>query len=160
MEHLESRALDTAPTHSTLWYQYADDTMAKIHECAVDSFSVTSEQEKYGRIPFLDTCVHLNQDGSTKVFVYRKPTHTDQYLNFHSNHHDVASSDLGYQRWWQNKGNSARVTSFESKLSTLDANSIALQVWNIRNRRAPKLEENLRIRATHQRNFWTPSKSF
>ena len=72
--------------------------MTKIHEYAVRSFSerlnsidqhiqFTSEEEKNGTIPFLDTCLHVNQDGSAKVTVYRKPTHTDQYLNFHSNHH-------------------------------------------------------------------------
>ena len=98
MEHFESRALDTTPTPPAMWYRYVDDTMTKIHEYAVRSFSehlnsidqhiqFTSEEEKNGTIPFLDTCLHVNQDGSTKVTLYRKPTHTNQYLKFHSNHH-------------------------------------------------------------------------
>ena len=98
MEHFESRALDTAPTRPSMWYCHVDDTMTKIHECAVSSLSdhlnsinphiqFTSEEEKNGRIPFLDTCLHVNEDGLSKVTVYRKPTRTDQYLNFQSNHH-------------------------------------------------------------------------
>ena len=89
MEQFESRALDTAPTPPTMWYRYVDDTMAKIHENTIDSFSehlnsidqhiqFTSEQEKDGRIPFLDTCVSINQDGSTKISVYRKPIHCEK----------------------------------------------------------------------------------
>ena len=38
-EHFESRALDTAPIRPSMWYRYVDDTMTKIHECAVSSFS-------------------------------------------------------------------------------------------------------------------------
>ena len=56
--------------------------MTKIHEYAVNSFSehlnatksnphikFPSEEERSGRIPFLDTCLHVNEDGSTKVSV-------------------------------------------------------------------------------------------
>lgn len=38
----------------------------------------TLEPEKDDQYPFLDTCVHINEDDT----IYRKPTHTDQYHNF------------------------------------------------------------------------------
>ena len=40
-----------------------------------------------GAIPFLDTIVKPEADGTLSITVYRKPTHMEQYLKWDSHHH-------------------------------------------------------------------------
>ena len=49
-------------------------------------FTVEDNKED-GSIPFLDTIVKPDADGTLSITVYRKPTHTDQYLQWDSHHH-------------------------------------------------------------------------
>ena len=49
-------------------------------------FTVEDNKED-GSIPYLDTIVKPEADGSLSITVYRKPTHTDQYLQWDSHHH-------------------------------------------------------------------------
>ena len=41
----------------------------------------------YSSIPFLDTLVTPEPNRTLSISVYRKPTHTDQYLHWDSHHH-------------------------------------------------------------------------
>ncbi|XP_072048573.1 uncharacterized protein [Amphiura filiformis] len=46
----------------------------------------SEEGEEDGALAFLDTHTVIKEDRSLKIKIYRKPTHTDKYLNFQSNH--------------------------------------------------------------------------
>ena len=101
MEHLEGTAIATAPIHCKpkLWKRYVDDILEVVAKDAVipltdhlnqvddtNSIKFTHEEEVEGKIPFLDTLVVRRDNGTVKLLVYRKATHTDQYLNFNSHH--------------------------------------------------------------------------
>ena len=75
-----------------------DDTFAKLKTCHIESFlnhlnqqhpriKFTTELPENNSIPFLDTKVKVEEDGSITFGIYRKKTHTDQYLDFNSHHH-------------------------------------------------------------------------
>jgi hypothetical protein len=101
MEHLEQLAIATAPLNCKprLFKRYVDDILEIVkrgtdqdltdHLNTVDdtgNLKFTCELEQNGQIPFLDTLIVRKPDGTVKLLVYRKPTHTDQYLNFMSAH--------------------------------------------------------------------------
>ena len=58
------------------------------HINSVDpAIKFTVEDNKEDRsIPFLDTIVKAEADGGLSITMYRKPTHTDQYLQWDSHH--------------------------------------------------------------------------
>ena len=98
MKYLEQKALSSAP-HPRLWQMYVDDTFViqkEIHKQdflqhinSVDpaiQFTVENNKED-GVIPFLDTIVKPEAGGNLSITMYRKPTHTDQYLQWDSHHH-------------------------------------------------------------------------
>ena len=97
MEHFESIALSTAPHPPGWWYRYVDDTHTKQKVAHVQEFTehinkldpdikFTIEREENGSLAFLDTNTVRRTDGTISTTVYRKPTHTDQYLDFESCH--------------------------------------------------------------------------
>ena len=101
MEDLEKQAIATAPEacRLSLWKRYVDDILEKVrightqhltqHLNTIDTtgnIQFTHEEEKQGTIAFLDMTLQRREDGTIKTKVYRKPTHTDQYLLWSSEH--------------------------------------------------------------------------
>jgi len=98
MEWLEKQAIATAPVECKpkFWKRYVDDVLELIkkgqvrnltdHINTIDPTGNIYEEEEDKQIPVLDTLLVRREDGSVKLLVYRKKSHTDQYLNFNSHH--------------------------------------------------------------------------
>ena len=98
MEFFEELALETVPTRHRLWRRYVDDTFCILRRGSTEellhhlnrvirqTIKFTVERQKDGTLPFLDTQLRKREDGSLDISIYRKSTHTDQYLHFKSHH--------------------------------------------------------------------------
>ena len=99
MEYFEAKSSKHCPPPPKFWCRYVDDTFVIHKEVnkqgflqhinSVDPairFTVEDNKED-GSIPFLDTIVKPEVDGSLSITVYRKPTHTDQSLQWDSHHY-------------------------------------------------------------------------
>ena len=102
MEDLETKAVATAPSTPKIWKRFVDDTFTINQNADKDAFldhinSIDSnihftyeDPKEDGCIPFLDMLITPDEEGRRKTNVYRKPTHTDQYLHWDS-HHAITS---------------------------------------------------------------------
>nr|XP_054761191.1 uncharacterized protein LOC129267566 [Lytechinus pictus] len=99
MEAFENTALNDCPPklEPKIWKRYVDDTFIIVNKHRSKdlldfmnrretTIRFTAEHETNGSLAFLDTEVHRQTDGTLKTTVYRKPTHTDQYLRYDSHH--------------------------------------------------------------------------
>ena len=102
MKDLETKAIRTSSTPPKIWRGFVDDTFTIIKKKNKNSFlqhlnsihpsiKFTCEEEKEdGSMPFLDILITPAEDGSLNTLVFRKPTHTDLYLQWDS-HHNIPS---------------------------------------------------------------------
>ena len=142
MEQFEKEALESAPHPPSLWKRFVDDTFVILEEQHKDEFfhhinslnhhiKFTAETTRAdGSIPFLDTLVIPQKDGSLLTKVYRKPTHTNQYLQWDSHHaisnkYSVISSLLQSQGYLLQQRVIGRRTNADSKsLNNLQISSM------------------------------------
>ena len=98
MEDFETRALATSPCTPKIWKRFVDDAFTVIKKNQKEAFldhlnsihnsiQFTPEDPgEDGSIPFLDMLVIAGEEGRLKTTVYRKLTHTNQYLHWDSHH--------------------------------------------------------------------------
>ena len=129
MEDLEQRAIATALNPPKWWYRYVDDSHSTHKEHNVQEFTdhlnsqdpdiqfTVEYPDSDNSLAFLDSHPQVLEDGSIKLKVYRKPTHTDQYLSFSSNH--PIEHKLGVIRTLYNRAETI-VTTSEDRAAELD----------------------------------------
>ena len=98
MEDLEAKAIRTSSSPPKIWRRFVDDTFTIIKKKNKNSFlqhlnsmhpsiKFTCEEENEdGSMPFLDILITPAEDGSLNTSVFRKPSHTDLYLQWDSHH--------------------------------------------------------------------------
>ena len=105
MEEFEVKALSTCPYPPSLCLRFVDDTFvitkaehsqALLHHINSQDphIQFTMEPTQKGSLPFLDTLVTIEPNNTFSTTVYRRPTHTDHYLHWDSNHHITAKQSV------------------------------------------------------------------
>ena len=130
-----------SPVPPRVWKRYVDNSFVIIKKDAVSSFhdtlntcdpkiSFTIKLENNGQIAFLDTLVS-RRNGVAFIEIFRKPTHTDRYLDFSSHH------------------------AKEHKIST--ASTLLFRASNLPSSFEGKTREISNVRATLEANGYPPA---
>ena len=92
MKYVEQKAIFSFSLSSKLWKRFDDDTFVimqtnEVNKC-FDHLNVnfTIELKQDDKLAFLYVLVMRTQNGKLATKVYRKTTHTNRYLNYHSAH--------------------------------------------------------------------------
>ena len=98
MESFELEAIGSAPHPPYLWKRFVDDIFTILQSSQKNGFLehinsidqhiqfTVEDQRSDGAMPFLDILITPGRDGSLSTSVFRKPTHTDLYLQWDSHH--------------------------------------------------------------------------
>lgn len=115
MEDFEEKALSLSPVKPRIFKRYVDDTFTILPKSSVSAFldhlnsihekiKFTMELENQNSLAFLDVRVLRRPDNTVGHTVYRKPTHTDRYLNGKSHHHPCQLATVGKSLFQRAKG--------------------------------------------------------
>ena len=100
MTYFENKALNNANQKPKLWLRYVYDIFVvwphgkdvlqaflKYINSIHSRIQFTLELEQNNKLPFLDVLITKTRDDTLQYTVYKKPTHTNRYLNAESDHH-------------------------------------------------------------------------
>ena len=105
MQAHESTAISTALHPPKVWERFVDNVYSVVKLTQLENFfyhinnlhqniKFTMEEESNGELAFFDTLLKQNNE-EISVLVYRKPTHTDQYLHYSSHHQTSCKESVG-----------------------------------------------------------------
>ena len=154
MEWFEEHAIQTYTRELRLWKRYVDDTIVAMQEVLLDHFTghinsidenieFTREDEVERTIPMLDAKTSRESDGSLSFTVYRKPTHTDHYLQFSS--HQPLQHKLGVIRTLKHRCETicsteeAKLQEIQHLQKVLSVSGYTKDAWNLASHRKPPL---------------------
>ena len=169
MEEFEVKALQSFPNPPSIWLRFVDDTFvinkAEYSQDLLQHINnqdphiqFTVEPTQQGSLPFLDTLVTIQPDNTLTTSVYRKPTHTDQYLHWDSNHHITAKHSVYNTLAHRAKSVSSTQDSLDRELSHIKTAlkhcqfpNWALNQWELKFKH-PNQPTNSNTNTTHNTN--------